>query len=136
MQNEDFDKLKTFYSDLIECVSIAKETDSEDENMDCFLKMFQIVKECLKFSPCKDTDKTCKQIGAINKQKEKVKNSLILKEYNREYKRVYGLHYNHPKKFSDAKFEKWSKKAKELRNSYDDSQIEEFKMELKKLSEK
>ena len=58
MQNEDFDKLKTFYSDLIECVSIAKETDSEDENMDCFLKMFQIVKECLKFSPCKDTDKT------------------------------------------------------------------------------
>ena len=33
-----------------------------------------------------DTGKTCKEIGAFNKQKQKVQNSAILKEYNREYK--------------------------------------------------
>ena len=33
-----------------------------------------------------DTRKTCKEIGAFNKQKQKVQNSAILKEYNREYK--------------------------------------------------
>lgn len=32
-----------------------------------------------------DTRKTCKEIGAFNKQKQKVQNSAILKEYNREY---------------------------------------------------
>ena len=36
-----------------------------------------------------DTGKTCKEIGALNKQKEKVQNSSILKEYNREYKNLY-----------------------------------------------
>ena len=35
-----------------------------------------------------NTGKTCKEIGALNKQKEKVQNSSILKEYNREYKRM------------------------------------------------
>ena len=48
-----------------------------------------------------DTGKTCREIGALNKQKEKVKNSLILKEYNREYKRMHGLHYNHTKEFKE-----------------------------------
>ena len=81
-----------------------------------------------------DTGKTCREIGALNKQKEKVKNSLILKEYNREYKRMHGLHYNHTKKFKEKQFKEWSKKARELRNSYTDNQIEEFKIELKKLS--
>ena len=45
-----------------------------------------------------DTGKTCKEIGALNKQKEKIKNSLILKEYTREYKRMHGLHYNQSKR--------------------------------------
>lgn len=81
-----------------------------------------------------DTGKTCKQIGALNKQKEKVKNSLILKEYNREYKRMHGLHYNHTKEFKEKQFKEWSQKARELRDSYIDNQIEEFKIELKKLS--
>ena len=51
MHYEDFDKLKTMYTGLIELVSYAKETDSEDEKMDCFFKMFQIVRACLEFSP-------------------------------------------------------------------------------------
>lgn len=82
-----------------------------------------------------DTGKTCREIGALNKQKEKVKNSLILKEYNREYKRMHGLHYNHTKEFKEKQFKEWSKKARKLRNSYTDEQIDEFKIELKKLSD-
>lgn len=82
-----------------------------------------------------DTGKTCKEIGALNKQKEKVKNSLILKEYNREYKRMHGLHYNHTKEFKEKQFKEWSQKARKLRDSYIDEQIKEFKIELKKLSD-
>ena len=51
MSYEDFDKLKAMYTQLIELVCYAKETDSKDEKIDCFLKMFQIVRACLKFSP-------------------------------------------------------------------------------------
>ena len=82
-----------------------------------------------------DTEKTCKEIGALNKQKEKVQNSPILIEYNREYKRMHGLHYNHQKKFTEKKFKEWSKKARKLRDNFTDDQLEEFKMELKKLSD-
>lgn len=81
-----------------------------------------------------NTGKTCREIGALNKQKEKVKNSLILKEYNREYKRMHGLHYNHTKEFKEKQFKEWSQKARKLRDSYNDDQIEDFKIELKKLS--
>ncbi len=81
-----------------------------------------------------DTGKTCKKIGATNKHKEKVENSSILKEYNREYKRMHGLHYNHPKKFTEKKFKEWSKKARELRDSYNDEQLDKFKIKLKNLS--
>ncbi|MBR0350233.1 MAG: hypothetical protein IJH76_00135 [Clostridia bacterium] len=70
-----------------------------------------------------DTQKTCKEIGAINKRKEKVQNSKILKEYNREYKRMYGLHYNHSKEFKEKKFKEWSNKARELKNNYTDNQL-------------
>ena len=48
---EDFDKLKAMYTQLIELVCRAKEADTEDENMDCLFKMFQIVRACLEFSP-------------------------------------------------------------------------------------
>jgi len=81
-----------------------------------------------------NTGKTCREIGALNKQKEKVRNSLILKEYNREYKRMHGLHYNHTKEFKEKQFKEWSKKARELRDNYNDEQIEEFKITLKELS--
>lgn len=82
-----------------------------------------------------DTGKTCREIGATNKHKEKVENSDILKEYKKEYKKIYGRHYSHPKKFTEKQFKQWSKKAIELRDSFDDSQIEEFKIELQKLSD-
>ena len=85
-------------------------------------------------NPYLDTGKTCKEIGALYKQKEKVKNSLILKEYNREYKRMHGLHYNHTKEFKEKQFKEWSVEARELRDSYTDEQIKDFKIELKKLS--
>ena len=51
MSYEDFDKLKAMYTQLIELVCYSKETDSKDEKIDCFLKMFQIVRACLIFSP-------------------------------------------------------------------------------------
>ena len=82
----------------------------------------------------KDTGKTCKEIGAIYKRKEKVENSAILQEYNREYKRIHRAHYTHTKEFKEKKFKEWSKKARQLRDSYTDEQIEEFKVELMKLS--
>lgn len=78
--------------------------------------------------------KTCAEIGATKKHKEKISDSLILKEFQREYKRMYGLHYNNSKKFTEAKFKKWSKQARELRDKYLDDKIEEFKEELKNLS--
>lgn len=81
-----------------------------------------------------NTGKTCREIGALNKQKEKVRNSLILKEYNREYKRMHGLHYNHTKEFKEKQFKEWSKKARNLRDNYTDGQIEEFRIKLKELS--
>ena len=80
-----------------------------------------------------DTGKTCKEIGASKKRKEKVEDSDILKEFNREYKKMYGRHYKHPKEFTEEKFKQWSKKAIKLRDSFNDSQIEEFKNELRKL---
>ena len=47
---------------------------------------------------------------------------------------MYGRHYNHSKEFSENKFKQWSKKAIKLRDIYDDSQIEKFKIELQKLT--
>lgn len=82
----------------------------------------------------KDTGKTCKEIGAIYKRKEKVENSAILQEYNREYKRIHRAHYTHTKDFKEKKFKEWSKKARELRDNFSDNQLEDFKIELKKLS--
>ena len=81
-----------------------------------------------------DTGKTCREIGALNKQKEKAQESPIQAEYNREYKRMHGLHYNHQKEFKEKKFKEWSKKARKLRDTYTDEQIEDFRIELKNLS--
>lgn len=83
-----------------------------------------------------DTGKTCREIGALNKRKEKVQKSPILKEFQREYKRMHGLHYNHTKEFSEKKFKEWSKKAHKLKDAYTDEQIEEFKKILNELSNK
>ena len=83
-----------------------------------------------------DTGKTCREIGALNKRKDKVQKSPILKEFQREYKRMHGLHYNHTKEFSEKKFKEWSKKAHKLKDTYTDEQIEEFKKILNELSNK
>ena len=48
---------------------------------------------------------------------------------------MHGLHYNHQKKFTENKFKEWSKKARKLRKNFTDEQLEEFKIELKKLSD-
>ena len=81
-----------------------------------------------------NTGKTCKEIGALLKRKEKVAKSPLLTVYNREYKRMHGLHYNHMDKFTEKKFKEWCKKSKKLRSTYTDKQFEEFSIELKKLS--
>lgn len=47
---------------------------------------------------------------------------------------MYRLHYNNSKKFTEAKFKKWSKQARELRDKYTDDKIERLKIELNKLS--
>lgn len=47
---------------------------------------------------------------------------------------MHGLHYNHTQNFKEKQFKEWSQKARELRYNYNDDQIEEFKIELNKLS--
>lgn len=47
---------------------------------------------------------------------------------------MHMLHYNHTKKFKEKQFKEWSEKARELRDNYNDNQIEEFKITLKELS--
>ena len=51
MDIKEFEKLKAIYNQLIRLVCYAKETDSEDDRLDCFFKMFQLVRACLEFSP-------------------------------------------------------------------------------------
>lgn len=75
------------------------------------------------------------ELENTEEQIRKVQNSPILIEYNREYKRMHGLHYNHQKEFTEKKFKEWSKKARELRDKFSDNQLEQFKIELKKLSD-
>lgn len=81
-----------------------------------------------------NTGKTCKEIGALLKRKEKVAKSPLLIVYNREYKRMHGLHYNHMDKFTEKNFKEWCTKAKKLMSNYTDKQFNEFQIELKKLS--
>ena len=42
--------------------------------------------------------------------------------------------YNHTKIFKEKQFKEWSKKARNLRDAYTNDKLEEFKIELKKLS--
>lgn len=48
---------------------------------------------------------------------------------------MHRAHYSHTKEFKEKKFKEWSKKARELRDTYADEQIEDFRIELKKLSD-
>ena len=51
MNEEHFNKLKAMYTQLIELTCYSKESHTMEEKMDCFFKMFQIVRACLEFSP-------------------------------------------------------------------------------------
>ena len=136
----------------IEVQEIYELDNSEDQIRFELFKVIQnnfVIKKCTNcgklFIPLKtdkqycdnlylNTGKSCGEIGATKKHKEKVSDSLILKGFQREYKRMYGLHYNNSKKFTETKFKKWSKKARELRDKYTDDKLDEFKIELNKLS--
>lgn len=136
----------------IEVQEIYELDNSEDQIRFELFKVIQnnfVIKKCANcgrlFIPLKtdkqycdnlylNAGKSCAEIGATKKHKEKISDSLILKEFQREYKRMYGLHYNNSKKFTEAKFKKWSKQARELRDKNTDDKIEDFKEELKNLS--
>lgn len=49
---------------------------------------------------------------------------------------MHRAHYTHTKEFKEKKFKEWSKKSRQLRDSYTDEQIEEFKIALNNLSNK
>ena len=51
MSYGDFDKLKALYTDLIEIVCTAKESENMNNKVDLLLATFHKVSECLKFSP-------------------------------------------------------------------------------------
>ena len=51
MNFENFEKLRDYYTQLIDLVCTSKECGSQDEQMDFYFVMFQYVKEILKFSP-------------------------------------------------------------------------------------
>lgn len=135
----------------IEVQEIYELDNSEDQIRFELFKVIQnnfVIKKCTNcgrlFIPLKtdkkycdnlylNTGKSCAEIGATKKHKEKISDSLILKEFQREYKRMYGLHYNNSKKFTEAKFKKWSKQARELRDKYTDDKIADFKEKLSEL---
>ena len=48
---------------------------------------------------------------------------------------MHGLHYKHTKEFKEKQFKEWSKKARKLRDKFSDNQLEDFKIELKNLSD-
>lgn len=51
MDFKNFDKLKDYYTQLIDLVCISKECNFQDEQMGYYLEMLYYVKEILKFSP-------------------------------------------------------------------------------------
>lgn len=66
-------------------------------------------------------NKTCKDVGAMNSYREKIKDDPIIKEYNKAYKRnnarvKYG-------KMTQNEFLKWSDSARELRDKAKNGEI-------------
>ena len=51
MEHESLDKLKAYYNQLIDLACYSKESYSMEIEMDCYFKMFQIVRACLQLSP-------------------------------------------------------------------------------------
>ena len=42
MDYKEFDRLKAIYTQLIELICFAKESDSSDKKMDCFFKIYSV----------------------------------------------------------------------------------------------
>lgn len=93
---------------------------------------------CDRIAP--NSTKTCREIGAIKKYHNKSKDNPIMKEFQKEYKKMSGR--VRIKKISQSDFFNWSEKARELRdnaieeskNSEDmESTLEKFRSQLKKM---
>ena len=140
MSYKDFDKLKTMYTQLLELVCTAKESNTMDEKLDCFFKMFQIVRACLEFSPYTHFY-TQVLIDII--VKTWIVNTFLDTKFKTKYVCDKGLSLQERrldvddvvKLIKEKQFKEWSEKARELRDTYTNEQIEDFKIELKKLSD-
>ena len=125
MEYSDFEKLKKFYTQLIELVCTAKESNTMDEKMDCFFKMFQIVRACLEFSP-------------YTHFYTQVLIDIIVKTYNTKvfrsdllFKSEIGVFIENPKYSPNEMFENWEE------NEYTIQLImHEFTQEIDKVSSK
>jgi len=86
---------------------------------------------CNRIAP--NSKKTCIEIGAMKKYHEKSNNNPILKEFQKEYKKMNAR--VRLKKITQAGFYKWSESARELRELALKSNWDEFKFieELNKL---
>ena len=76
-------------------------------------------------------NKTCKEVGATNFYREKIKDDPIMKEYNKAYKRNNArVRY---KKMTQEEFLLWSDSARELRDKVQKGEmsLEEYKIWLK-----
>ena len=125
MDNKEFERLKNIYSQLIELVSTAKESDIMDEKLDCFFKMFQIVRACLEFSP-------------YTHFYTQVLIDIIVKTYNTKVFRSYllfksdiGCFIENPEYSPNKFFEEWEE------NEYNINLImHEFTQKIEKVSKK
>ena len=88
-----FEKLKNMYSQLIELVSTAKESDIMDEKLACFFKMFQIVRAWLESSPYTHFyTQVLIDIKVSNKLKDQYNDNQIV-EFRIELQRLSNLYW-------------------------------------------
>lgn len=114
----------------------------------CYIEFFQMVEKNIFIRKCKNCNKyfipysrpdtlycdrlisedgkTCKDVGAMNVYREKVKEDPIMEMYNRVYKK-YNARVRY-KKITQADFYDWSEKAREMRDKAKSGEItlEEF----------
>jgi len=112
-------------------------TDSSGLNSICYNQLMEMLKSNVIVNTCKhcgklfipegrmDTEycnrsipnsvKTCREVGAIKKYHERTKNNPIMREFQKEYKKMNSR--VRIKKISQNKFYEWSEKARELRDT-------------------
>jgi hypothetical protein len=86
---------------------------------------------CNRIAP--DSSKTCREVGAIKKYHEKSNNNPIMKEFQREYKKMNSR--VRIKKITQTNFYDWSEKARALRDRAinENMELDIFKKLLKEL---